>query len=41
MDRPRAKKEKDYARADELRQKVLEMGYVIEDTPKGAKVKKA
>jgi cysteinyl-tRNA synthetase len=40
-ERTRAKKEKDYARADELRQKVLEMGYVIEDTPKGAKVKKA
>ncbi len=39
--RTAAKKNKDYALADEIRNKVLAMGYVIEDTPKGAKVKKA
>ena len=39
--RTAAKKNKDYAFADEIRNKVLAMGYVIEDTPKGAKVKKA
>ena len=36
-----AKKAKDFAEADRLRQQVLDMGYVIEDTPKGPKVKKA
>ncbi|MBR4235257.1 MAG: cysteine--tRNA ligase [Clostridia bacterium] len=40
-ERTAAKKNKEFARADEIRQKVLEAGYVIEDTPKGAKVKKA
>ncbi|MBQ9409799.1 MAG: cysteine--tRNA ligase [Clostridia bacterium] len=40
-ERTAAKKNKDFALADELRNKVLSMGYVIEDTPKGAKVKKA
>ena len=40
-ERTAAKKNKDFALADELRNKVLTMGYVIEDTPKGAKVKKA
>ena len=39
--RTQAKKDKNFALADGLRAKVLEMGYVIEDTPKGAKVKKA
>ena len=36
-----AKKAKDFAEADRIRNQVLEMGYVIEDTPKGPKVKKA
>ena len=36
-----AKKAKDFAEADRIRAQVLEMGYVIEDTPKGPKVKKA
>ncbi|MBQ6646472.1 MAG: cysteine--tRNA ligase [Clostridia bacterium] len=40
-ERTAARKNKDFALADELRNKVLSMGYVIEDTPKGAKVKKA
>ena len=39
--RTAAKKAKDFAEADRIRQQVLEMGYVIEDTPKGPKVKKA
>lgn len=39
--RTEAKKNKDYALADELRAKVLEMGYVIKDTPKGPQVEKA
>ena len=30
-----------YAEADRIRAEVLEKGYVIEDTPKGPKVKKA
>ena len=36
-----AKKAKDFAEADRIRAEVLEKGYVIEDTPKGPKVKKA
>ena len=39
--RAAAKKAKDFAEADRLRAEVLKMGYVIEDTPKGPKVKKA
>ena len=39
--RTAAKKNKDFAKADEIRAQVLAMGYVIEDTPKGAKVKRA
>ena len=38
--RSQAKKAKDFAKADQLRQQVLEMGYAIEDTPKGPKVRK-
>ena len=36
-----AKKAKDFAEADRIRAEVLGMGYVIEDTPTGPKVKKA
>ena len=39
--RTAAKKARDFAEADRLRDEVLKMGYVIEDTPKGPKVKKA
>ena len=39
--RAAAKKAKDFALADQIRQQVLEMGYIIEDTPKGPMVKKA
>ena len=40
-ERTAAKKAKNFAEADRIRNVVLEMGYVIEDTPKGPKVKKA
>ena len=39
--RVQAKKAKDFAEADRLRAEVLARGYIIEDTPKGPKVKKA
>ena len=39
--RVEAKKAKNFAEADRIRAQVLEMGYIIEDTPKGPKVKKA
>ncbi|MDL2206212.1 cysteine--tRNA ligase [Eubacteriales bacterium OttesenSCG-928-N13] len=38
--RQQAKKDKDFARADALRQQVLDLGYAIEDTAKGPKVRK-
>ena len=40
-DRVEAKKAKNYALADELRNKVMEMGYTIKDTPNGPQVEKA
>lgn len=39
--RENARKSKDWARADELRDEALAAGYVIEDTRDGPKVKKA
>ena len=39
--RVEAKKARDFAEADRLRDEVLQKGYIIEDTPKGPKVKKA
>ncbi len=39
--RAEAKKARDFAAADRIRDEVLEKGYLIEDTPKGPKVKKA
>ncbi len=38
--RTAAKKNKDFAEADRIRNLVLEKGYIIEDTPKGPKVRK-
>ena len=35
-DRVRAKKEKDYSRADSIRREIVEKGYVLRDTPFGA-----
>ena len=39
--RTEAKKNRDFARADELRAKILGLGYTIMDTPQGPKVSKA
>jgi cysteinyl-tRNA synthetase len=39
--RQAAKKEKRFADADRIRGEVLTLGYVIEDTPTGPKVRKA
>ena len=40
-ERAAAKKAKNFARADEIRAELLEMGIVIEDTREGVKWKKA
>ena len=37
--REKARKEKDFATSDRLRDELKELGYVIEDTPKGPRVK--
>ena len=39
-ERQNARKEKNYAKADEIRNQLKEMGYQIEDTPNGPKLKK-
>ena len=36
-ERTAARKEKNWAKADEIRNKLTEMGIVIEDTPQGVK----
>jgi cysteinyl-tRNA synthetase len=41
MGRQRARRERNFAEADRLRDEVLAAGWVIEDTPKGPRVKKA
>ncbi len=38
-EREEARRNKDWARADELRDRVLEMGFIIEDRPDGSIVK--
>lgn len=38
--RQQARKDRDFAKADELRDKLKDLGWVIEDTPKGPRVKK-
>ena len=40
-ERKAAKKEKDFARADAIRNELLEKGIVLEDTREGVKWKKA
>ncbi len=40
-ERQQARKEKNYARADEIRNQLKEMGFAIEDTPSGPKLKKS
>ena len=39
-ERAAAKKAKDFAKADELRDKVKAAGYTIKDTPQGAEIVK-
>ncbi len=39
-DRLEARKNKDWARADQLRDYIQERGYIIEDSPKGSRLKK-
>ena len=41
QDRERARKDRDFKLADELRERVKSLGYIIEDTPKGVLVKKS
>jgi cysteinyl-tRNA synthetase len=39
-ERQQARKDKDYARADALRDKLADLGWIVEDTPKGPRVKR-
>ena len=39
-ERQKARKEKDYAKADELRDRIEELGYEMKDTPEGVKINK-
>ncbi len=41
MERERFRKDKRYNMADQIRSKIVKMGYIIEDTDKGIKVRKA
>lgn len=40
-DRAEARKQRDFSRADEIRDKIVNEGYVVKDTPAGAKLVKA
>ena len=40
-ERSEAKKNKDYARADEIRKILMERGYVVKDTPSGSYLEKS
>jgi cysteinyl-tRNA synthetase len=37
QERERARKERDYGRADDIRSRLIEMGIVLEDTAEGVK----
>lgn len=39
--RQQARQQRDFARADALRQRIRELGWIVEDTPKGPRLKKA
>ena len=38
--RPKARKDKNWSRSDELRNDLISLGYEVADTPQGTKVKK-
>ena len=38
--RQQARKDKDFAKADQLRDRIAAMGFTLEDTPQGARVRK-
>ena len=40
-ERQQARKEKDWARADEIRDQLSSMGYILKDTPQGVQIIKA
>ena len=40
-ERAEARKAKDWAKSDELRDKLKEMGYIVKDTPQGQQLLKA
>ena len=40
QDREKARQEKDWKKADEIRKKIQEAGYLVEDTPTGPDIKK-
>ena len=39
-ERAEARKNKDWAKSDELRDKIISAGYILEDTKQGQKVRK-
>jgi len=39
-EREKVRREKKFARADEIRQKLKELGYIVEDSPEGPRIKK-
>ena len=39
IERQQSRKAKDFARADELRDKIKDMGFAVEDTPEGPRLK--
>ena len=40
QERAEARKNKDWARSDELRDRIIKAGYILEDTKQGQKVRK-
>ena len=40
-ERAQARKDKEWAKSDEIRDAILTMGYIVEDTRDGQKIKKA
>jgi cysteinyl-tRNA synthetase len=40
LEREQARKRRDFATADHLRAKIAALGYVIEDTPRGPRLKR-